>query len=199
MALIRRIFAALEATFEGTVRWRGGDIDRLLDERHAGVIEAVAGLLPGDGWEVDPDVTYSEYGERGSIDLLALREADKAVAVFEIKIDLTSVEGTIRKHGEKARLAPAIVAKQRGWRPRAVARILVIAEDRTARRIVARHEATFRAAYPASSRDVRRWLSHPDGELSGIWFLTPKRAGSGSRVGGGPRRVRTSRPPCNRA
>jgi hypothetical protein len=142
------------------------------------------------GWDVHPELSYSEYGERGSIDLLALRRAERAAAVFEIKVDVASVEGTVRKHDEKVRLAPALVTRTFGWVPRVVARILVLPEDSTARRAVARHSVTFGAAYPASSRDVRAWLRRPAGTLAGVWFLSVKPRGVGRRSRGGPKRVR---------
>jgi len=36
------VFAAVDAGFDGTVRWRGGELDRLLDERHAALVGAFA-------------------------------------------------------------------------------------------------------------------------------------------------------------
>jgi transcriptional regulator with XRE-family HTH domain len=189
---VRRIFGEMDAGLEALVRWRAGEVDRLLDERHAVIIEAVARRTSG-GWQVHPEVTYNEYGERGSIDLLNLREVEKAACIFEVKGDVSSVEATIRKHGEKARLASGIIKRRWGWRPRAIARILVIEDTMTARRAVARHSATFRAAYPATSREVTAWLRQPDGSLAGIWFLSVKHPRADSGAGGGSRRVRARR------
>lgn len=194
VGLVRAVFAALDASFDGIVGWRAGDLDRLLDERHAATVEAVARLLLHTGWEVAPEVTYSEYGERGSIDLFAARADRQAIAVFEIKGDVTTIEETLRKHDEKTRLAADKLAVRRlGWRPRTVGRILVISEDRTARRRLAAHESTFGAAYPMGSRDVRRWIREPAASCAGIWFLTPRGSGAGSQRRGGTRRVRVPR------
>lgn len=194
--LIRRIGTALEIRVELLASWRGGELDRLLDERHAHVVDAVVAHLAAAGWTAMPEVTYSEYGERGSIDVLAVHDPTRSAAVFEIKVDLTSVEGTLRKHAEKTRLAPGIVLRECGWRPRSVARILVVPENQTARRVVAAHEATFRSAYPADSRAIRRWLrDYAGGAISGIWFLSVKHPRLGSRGCGGPSRVRTPRRP----
>jgi hypothetical protein len=74
------VFAALDASFDGIVGWRSGDLDRLLDDRHAATIEAVALILRTRGWLVIPEASYSEWGERGSIDILAGREEARAVA-----------------------------------------------------------------------------------------------------------------------
>jgi transcriptional regulator with XRE-family HTH domain len=42
---VGRIFAALEADIDLVVRYRGGTLDRLLDERHAAAVAAVLGML----------------------------------------------------------------------------------------------------------------------------------------------------------
>jgi hypothetical protein len=68
---MRRLFGALEARWEPTVSWRGGDLDRLLDARHARVVGIMVALLRRLGWQVEVEVTYSSFGERGSIDILA--------------------------------------------------------------------------------------------------------------------------------
>ena len=191
LAVARTVFAALDASFDGTVGWRAGDLDRLLDERHAATVEAVAVILRRMDWLVIPEASYSEWGERGSIDILAGREACRAVAVFEVKTEIASVEETIRKHDQKARLAMSELASKRlGWLPTALGRILVVPEDATIRRVVARHEATFSAAYPLRSRAVRGWLEAPRDGIAGVWFLSPKPGGAGSQTCGGPRRVR---------
>jgi transcriptional regulator with XRE-family HTH domain len=70
-ATLRRTFATVDADAVTVIRWRGGELDRLLDEGHAGVVGSIAELLRMRGWDVFPEVTFSEFGERGSIDLLA--------------------------------------------------------------------------------------------------------------------------------
>ena len=198
VGLLRTVFAAMDASFEALVRWRAGDVDRLLDVRHAAIVEAVARIVESvarstsSSWQPHPEVTYAEYGERGSIDLLALRQTERAAAIFEIKSDLTTVESTIRKHGEKARLAPRIIERTWGWRPRYLARILVVEESMSARRVLARYATTFGAAYPATSRSVRRWLTEPTGDLAGVWFLSLKHRRAGSEPRGGSKRIRTA-------
>lgn len=191
VALLRDVFKALDASFDGVVGWRGGDLDRLLDEKHARIVEAVAGVLIAGGWEAIPEASYSEWGERGSIDLLAAHVASRAAAVIEIKSDLTSVEETIRKLDQKARLVATVLARKRfGWQPRVTGRVLVVPEDPRIRRLVTAHSVTFASAYPMRSRDLRRWLAAPREEAAGLWFLTLKPAGIGSRKRGGPKRVR---------
>ena len=75
--MLRSLLAALDAIALLELRWRGAALDRLLDEAHALVLGAVAGLLRSHGWIVEVEVTYSEYGERGSFDILCREAADR--------------------------------------------------------------------------------------------------------------------------
>lgn len=106
---VRLVFRGLDASVDLDIRWRGGAIDRLLDERHAALVRATVDLLAADGWEVLPEVTYSHFGERGSIDLVAWHVASTTLLIVEVKTELTSLEATLRKHDEKIRLAPEVV------------------------------------------------------------------------------------------
>src|SRR5438045_3241488 len=54
-----RIAKALDAQFVATVRWRGADLDRLLDARHASLGDVVTRLLTSAGWVVIPEATFS--------------------------------------------------------------------------------------------------------------------------------------------
>lgn len=98
---LRRVFAAVDARWEPTVSWRGGALDRLLDEAHASLVAAVVEILRAAGWEVIVEATYSEYGERGSIDILGARRDVRAALLVEVKSDLTVIEATVRKADEK--------------------------------------------------------------------------------------------------
>src|SRR6187455_1140751 len=71
IATVRKVLSAAGAEYVGHVSWRGGSLDRLLDEAHADIVGAVVTLLRGRGWTVLSEVTFSEWGERGSIDVLA--------------------------------------------------------------------------------------------------------------------------------
>jgi transcriptional regulator with XRE-family HTH domain len=70
--IVRGVFASVDARFEGAVTWRGGLVDRLLDERHAQLVGQIAAMLEGLGWDVAVEVTFSVFGDRGSIDILAV-------------------------------------------------------------------------------------------------------------------------------
>lgn len=168
---LRRLFRVFDAEVVVFIRWRGGSLDHLLDARHASLAEVMVERLADAGWVVKPEVSYSRYGERGSIDLLAWHQASKTLLVIELKTELTSIEETLRRHDTKVRLGPDVARERFGWEPAAVARLLVLPDDRTARRRVELHRATFRRVYPLSTTAVKRWLSNPVGAIGGILFL----------------------------
>lgn len=168
----RRVFAAVGGRARLTVWWNGAAADRLLDERHAALVDRALQLYVRRGWQTAVEVTYSKWGERGSIDLLAGHRDTRSTVVNEIKTSIGSLEETNRLLDVKVRLASALVAERFGWRPLTVSRILVVPADDTLRRLVARHAATMDTAYPARGRDVRAWIRRPSGTLRGIWFLS---------------------------
>jgi hypothetical protein len=69
---IRAVAAALDARIDAVVRWQGGDLSRLVSARHARMHEIMARYFLGlPGWMIEPEVSFSIYGERGIIDILA--------------------------------------------------------------------------------------------------------------------------------
>jgi len=162
---------AVGARLDLDVRWQGEGLDRLLDERHAATVDAVVGLFRRSGWEVDVEVSFSIFGERGSIDVVGRHPATSLLAIVEVKASVGSGNQTVIGVDKKARLASDI-AKKRGWPCRGVARFLVIAEGRTSRARVARHEDMFRAAFPLRGRDCLAWLRSPaQPPPSGLFFV----------------------------
>lgn len=194
MPVLRRIVAALDASLVIEVRWRAGALDRLLDEDHASLVARVTDLLAAAGWEVRIEVTYSEFGERGSIDILAFMPATGVLLVVEIKTDMAAVEATLRKVDEKVRLAPGIARTRFGWNVQAAGWLLVMPERSTLRRRVDRHSTLFARAFPARGSEIRRWLRNPTTAIAGLWFLSPNRGPAGVQGRGGRERVRVPRP-----
>jgi hypothetical protein len=191
---IERCFAALGADLRLLALWRGAAVDRLLDEGHALLVGAVVALLKRFGWHVEVEVSFSDYGDRGSIDVLGWHPAFRALAVFEIKSEMGGIDPTLRPMDVKARLASKIGLRF-GWRNAAcVGRFLVLPEDRTARRDVARHARVLDVALPARARDIRGWLRRPTAPLAGIWFLTYVGSADSKRNPSAPRRVRRPSP-----
>jgi transcriptional regulator with XRE-family HTH domain len=186
---VRAICAAVEARYEGLLTWRGGAIDRLLDERHARLVGSVSRRLEAAGWRIDVEVTFNEYGDRGSIDVLATRPADSAALVVEVKTELTAIDDAIRRLDTKERLAARIVLDRFGWRPASVGRLIVLLEASTNRRRVSAHDAVLAVALPARGAAVARWLRHPTGRLSGLLISSPMNQRGPRRESCAPRRV----------
>jgi hypothetical protein len=187
VAKLRRHAAALDADVVMTIRWRGGEIDRLLDEGHAAIAGWVVDLLTALGWEVEPEVSFAVRGERGSIDILAWHAPSRTLLVVEVKTEITSLEETLRRHDVKQRLAAPIAGERFGWHePAAVCRLLVLPGLTTPRRHVARHAAVLDVAYRLRGDAARSWLKSPVGALSLLIFapvthMTRGRRGSVSR------------------
>ena len=76
-------------------------LDRLLDEKHARSSARPSICSRHLGWVAEVEVSYSVYGERGSIDILAWQQTLAALLVIEVKSELVSVEATLRKLDEK--------------------------------------------------------------------------------------------------
>lgn len=106
---LRRHSRALDAEVVVVIRWRGGEIDRLMDEGHASVVGWVMALLAGLGWETAAEVTFAVRGERGSIDVLAWHAASRTLLVVEVKTELTSLEETF-----------GVTMLSSAWRPRSL-------------------------------------------------------------------------------
>ncbi|MEO8570698.1 MAG: helix-turn-helix transcriptional regulator [Chloroflexota bacterium] len=172
LGTIRKVAAALDARFDTAVRWQGGDLGRLVNARHAAMHEAMAVLMAGlDGWVAEPEVSFSIYGERGVIDILAWHPVRRILLVIELKTELVDINDLMGSADRRRRLA-ASIARDRGWDPVAIGTWVVIAEGRTNRRAVARHEAVLRAKFPAAGQAMRRWLRNPSGRVDALGFLS---------------------------
>jgi transcriptional regulator with XRE-family HTH domain len=187
-ATLRRIFAAVDADVVTLVRWRGGELDRLLDEGHAALVGRIVALLRRRGWQVLTEVTFSEFGERGSIDILAWHAATRTLLVIEVKTEIASAEEMLRRHDVKVRLAPKLGRDRFGVAPERVARLLVVVDDRTNRRRAERLNPILDGVYPVRGRAIRDWLAAPTGGMDALMF-----AASASRPARSPVRRRRVR------
>ncbi len=197
LRVIRSIFAALEARVQLAPRWKGAELERLLDEDHSIVVASVARRLESLGWSPELEVTYSEFGERGSIDILGVRPSERAVVVIEVKTDLASAEAIGRKLDEKARLAPKIVMRRWSWSPLSVGRLVVMPDTMRLRRLVARHEVIGRM-FPVDGVAIRRWLQRPTRTMAGLWFVSDTRPQTGGDRPSRPRRRTAGGPSVER-
>jgi transcriptional regulator with XRE-family HTH domain len=186
---LREVADALGATVDVRLRWRGEGIDRLLDEAHARLVDAFVVLLRASGWEVAVEVSFSVWGERGSIDIFAFHRVTGIVLVVEVKSVVPDSQATLHGLDRKTRLAHEL-AKERGWACRGVARLLVVGDSATSRRRVARLAATYDVALPTRGWEVRRWLRDPSGAMAGLMFLSIATAGGPNGAIRGEERVR---------
>ena len=182
--MIGNLADALDARLDCRLSWNGEALDRLLDEAHAALVETAVRWLTPLGWEVATEVSFSIRGERGSIDILAFHPATATLLVVEVKSVVPDLQATFVTLDRKTRLASEI-ARGRGWQPTRLGRLLVVSEDRTARRRVAEHAATFAGAFPARGWTVRRWLRDPAaGGRGEIHAGRPALAGDRGRFSG---------------
>src|SRR3954468_18683190 len=92
---LRDYFAELSGNVRLTAWWNGAALDRLLDEEHAGVVNATVAAIRSYGWdEVLTEVSFNDYGDRGSIDVFAAHRATGSILVGEAKTDWGSTEET---------------------------------------------------------------------------------------------------------
>ncbi len=168
---IRAVALALDAWVDILLRWRGGELDRLVNAGHAALHEALARWLAAvGGWDVAPEVSFAIYGERGVIDVLAWHTATSTLLVVELKTELVDISEVLGTLDRKVRLAPRIAA-ERSWEARMVASWLLLSGSRTNRRRLAEHVHVLRAALPNDGRRVSAWLRAPAGSLRALSFL----------------------------
>jgi hypothetical protein len=190
---LRAVAAALDARIDAVVRWQGGDLPRLVSARHAEMHESMARYfqrLPA--WIVEPEVSFSVYGERGVIDILAWHPTCRMLLVIELKTEIVDLNELLATPDRKRRLAWT-VARARRWDPVGVSSWVVVAESRVNRRAVATHGAVLRTKLPVDGRTVRRWLSRPSERIDALSFL-PLVQGTHLGVSPSPVRRVTKRP-----
>jgi transcriptional regulator with XRE-family HTH domain len=191
---LRRVFGALDADFDCAVRFRGAEIDRLLDERHAATAGAVATMLRRRGWTVAAEVSFNHYGDRGAVDLLAVHPAGRIALVVEVKSEITSAEETLRRLDVKYRLGSGLARERFGERPARVVRLLAVSESTANRDRVARLDALFGPAFRLRGVALRHWLAAPAPTTAGglLFVRNVRPIGAGNGMGGA-RRVRRPR------
>jgi DNA-binding XRE family transcriptional regulator len=149
----------------------GAQLDQLIDEEHSAMVDAVVARLMHAGWETMVEFSFNDYGDRGSVDVLAWHAHRRTLLIVETKSRLANLQDTLRALDTKARIVPRLAGHSRGWRPNLVGVLLVVQESTREREAVARRGATFSAAFPDRNLAVRVWLRSPDRPLRGLWFL----------------------------
>jgi len=186
---LRAVFRSLEIGLDLVPRWRGGDLDRMLNLRHSLLHESVARSIVADfpDWALLPEASFSIFGERGVIDLLLWHPGRRALLVIELKTDLVDVNELLGTMDRKRRLAWQ-VARDRGLDPVSVSAWIIVAASRTNERRIGEHRTMLRAGYPANGREMRAWLRTPTTAIAGLstWPVTTVAGQSGTTI----RRVR---------
>lgn len=190
---VRMVADALDVRVSMDTWWRSGRIDHLLDHGHAALVEYVARTLRAAGWIVRVEVTFNEFGDRGSADVVGWHPVERALLIVEVKTRIDDTQEATSTFSKKVRVLPAILVRESGWDALSVGRILVLADTRMNRDLVDDHRATFDSIWPARTAAVRRWLQRPRrsgpapaeasgstarGSFGGIWFVRAAAVGA---------------------
>jgi hypothetical protein len=171
-------------------RWRGADLPRLLDERHAALVGLVVTELSRRGWDVRVEYSFNVRGERGSVDVPGWLTSVRALLVVEVNTQIVDVQDLLSTLDRKRRVMPIAVAAELGWRPDLIGCVLVLPDETRARAAVSRNGNVFDVALPRRTVEVRRWCRQPARPLAGIWFLRNAGPSGRMRGRGGSSRVR---------
>lgn len=169
LRVIRAIGRVLEVRLDLAPWSRHGDLMRFATADHAALVEAIVRELLALGWEARVEVSFSELGERGFIDILAWHAPTRTLLVIEVKTQIVDVGETAGVLDRKRRLGPRVAAAL-GWDPAHVSTALVVRKTRTNERLVADHRATFAGLLPLGTRSFRAWLRHPKGVIGAVAF-----------------------------
>ena len=186
---LRAIGGVLEIRLQLAPWSRHGDLSRFATADHAALVEAVVRTLDALDWEARAELSFSEYGERGFIDILAWHASTRTLLVIEVKTRIVDIGETVGILDRKVRLAAGIAARF-GWVPSHVACVLIVREDRTNRRRIDEHRATFASLLPAGTRRFWAWLRQPEGPLGAVAFWSASRSNSSDSHRGATRQRR---------
>lgn len=197
LARTRLVAEVLEIRLDLIASWRGGELERLLNVRHAAMHDVALAMFEATtGWETASEVSFAVYGERGVIDILAWHESTRTLLIIELKTELVDPQGLIGTMDRRRRLAHKIAAS-RGWQPDHIGLWIVLADTRTNRRHVAQHQRLLHSAYPANGHGIRSWLRRPTGSIAALSFMPYPKDATVSREARAPRRVRPVRSTAN--
>jgi len=189
----RSVANALGIRIDVRLTWLGGDLARVTNAAHAAMHESVVRYLASlPGWTWRPEVSFSIYGERGVIDILAWHAASRTLLIIELKTTLVDPQDLVATMHRRERLG-AKIAREQGWAPSTTCSWVVVTDNTTNRRRLARHVGLLRAAFPADGRAMRPWLRAPQGRISCLSFWSEVGPGTMRHEKGQVRRVRIPR------
>ncbi len=191
---LKRVAEALGITVDLALGWKGPELERLTDARHARLVKAVLSRL-GPEWKAVVEYTFNDFGDRGSVDVLGWHSAAQALLLVEVKSELVSLEAVLRSMDVKIRVVPRLVERDRRWHARTVGSVMVLPDESSSRRAVELLASVFDVALPSRTVSVRRWLTRPFVPLRGIWFLADTSTRRAVRNPGSAGRVCRPGPP----
>jgi transcriptional regulator with XRE-family HTH domain len=190
LGALRAVATALGADVDIRLRWQGASLDRVTGAAHADLHESVAASLARRPmWICRPEVSFSIWGERGVIDILAWHPESRSLLIIELKTELVDPQELVATMGRRVRLGKEI-ARGLGWHPASVSAWVIVAESSTNRRRAKHHARLLRAGFPADGHAMRRWLRTPVGAISALSFWSEVRPGTVGRSISQVKRVR---------
>lgn len=173
---LRRIVAAIGMHIDLVPKWKSVDLEREMVGAHDALQAAVLRLIRRTpGWVAEAEVTYSFFGDRGAIDILAWHAASRTLLIIELKTLLVEPAELKRKNDERRRRAHEIAA-ERGWRPDTVSLWVILTETRTNRARVARNAEILLTSDTLDGRAMRAWLRQPTGAVDALSYWTEPQA-----------------------
>ena len=175
LGILRAVATVLGADVDVRIRWQGADLDRITGAAHAELHESIAEhLARWLDWTWRPEVSFSIWGERGVIDILAWHPASRSLLIIELKTELVDPQELVATMDRRVRLGKEI-ARGLGWHPTTVsAWVIVVEAPRTGGGAPCPIAAD---GVPRRRHAIRRWLRAPDGSISALSFWSDVRPG----------------------
>lgn len=170
---LERHAAALELRLEVRLSGRSGELVRLADDEHAAIVEFLARWFRDAGFAVELEASFSEWGERGRIDLLAHDPASRLLVIVEVKTLLLDLQALLGAVNIRERLGTTIGGR-RGWGVDRSVTVLAVADAASNRSTVRDHPSLFGSF--AARRLTRRALADADRLL--VWVPASRAARS---------------------
>lgn len=142
LSILERHAAVFGLRVDVRVIGRAGSLIRLGDEEHARIVETVAAWFREHGFLTETEASFSEWGERGRIDLLAYHPATETLVIVEVKTQLLDLQDLFGSLSVKERLA-ATIAERRGWKVGRCVTVLGVANTAANRTVIREHPSLF--------------------------------------------------------
>ena len=126
LSAVRAVGGALDIQVDVVARWRGGQLERMVNRRHAALHEALGQRFARlAGWRLLAEVSFSIYGERGIIDALAWHAATRSLVVIDLKSEIVDVQGLLGSIDRYRRLAARIAR----WRKQGMKQVTRLSKE----------------------------------------------------------------------